>query len=190
MIRGKPRRTTVPVEADAAREFSEIAKIQGYSVVRLASDSLRLAVELFRRGISPSRGLEMFRLVELALAFDVVPVPLPLLELFAEKWGVCEDGDVAKALREMGARFGQLASARLTFPELVQTAAQLFALFPTARLSFTRRGETWRIVFIAPGEKSAKCLATFAEEAIRQWKCQPKITTEKNVITAEIECNS
>ncbi|ABO08929.1 hypothetical protein [Pyrobaculum calidifontis] len=181
-------RTTIPVEGDVAKEASALAKSQRLSLIRFSSDALRLAVELFRRGISPSRGLEMFRLVELALAFDVVPVPLPLLELFAEKWGVCEDGDVAKALREMGARFGQLASARFTFPELVQTAAQFFALFPTARLSFTRRGETWRIVFIAPGEKSAKCLATFAEEAIRQWKCQPKIAVEKNVITAEITC--
>ena len=181
-------RTTIPVEGDVAKEASALAKSQRLSLIRFSSDTLRLAVELFRRGISPSRGLEMFRLVELALAFDVVPVPLPLLELFAEKWGVCEDGDVAKALREMGARFGQLASARFTFPELVQTAAQFFALFPTARLSFTRRGETWRIVFIAPGEKSAKCLATFAEEAIRQWKCQPKIAVEKNVIAAEISC--
>jgi len=189
MMHEKARRTTVPVEADAAREFSEMAKIHGYSVVRLASDALRLAVELFRRGISPSRGLEMFKLLELAIAFDVVPVPLPLLELFAEKWGVCDDEEVAKALREVGAKFGQLAATRLTFPELVQTAAQLFALFPTARLSYTRRGGAWRIVFIAPGEKSAKCLAYFAEEAIRQWKCQPKIAMEKNVITAEIECN-
>jgi len=181
-------RTTIPVEGDVAKEASALAKSQRLSLIRFSSDALRLAVELFRRGISPSRGLEMFKLVELALAFDVVPVPLPLLELFAEKWGVCEDEDVAKALREMGARFGQLAATRLTFPELVQTAAQFFALFPTARLSFTHRGDTWRMVFIAPGEKSAKCLATFAEEAIRQWKCQPKITTEKNVITAEITC--
>jgi len=181
-------RTTIPVEGDVAKEASTLAKSQRLSLIRFSSDALRLAVELFRRGISPSRGLEMFKLVELALAFDVVPVPLPLLELFAEKWGVCDDEDVAKMLRETGAKFGQLAAARLTFPELVQTAAQFFALFPTARLSFTRRGEAWRIVFIAPGEKTAKCLATFAEEAIRQWKCQPKIAVEKNVITAELTC--
>jgi len=181
-------RTTIPVEGDVAKEASALAKSQSLSLIRFSSDALRLAVELFRRGIPPSRALEMFKLLELALAFDVVPVPLPLLELFAEKWGVCDDEEVAKMLKETGAKFGQLAATRLTFPELVQTAAQLFSLFPTARLSYTRRGDTWRIVFIAPGEKSAKCLTHFAQEAIRQWNCQPKIAMEKNIITAEISC--
>jgi len=187
MGEGTPR-TTVPVEDDVAKEASALAKSRRLSLTRLSSDALRLAVELFRRGISPSRGLEMFRLMELALVFDIVPVPLPLLELFAEKWGVCEDEDVVKMLKETGAKFGQLVSAHFSFPELVQTVAQLFSFFPTARLSFTRRGEMWRIVFIAPGEKSVKCLTNFAEEAIRQWKCRPKITSEKNIITAEISC--
>jgi hypothetical protein len=59
--------------------------------VKFVSDSLRLAVELLRRGITPTKALEMFKLTEKILTFDVVPVPLSYLELIAKKWNICED---------------------------------------------------------------------------------------------------
>lgn len=62
-------RTTVPVDSDVAKEVSTMAKSQGFSVVKLASDSLKLAVELLRRGITPSKALEMFKLMEKVISF-------------------------------------------------------------------------------------------------------------------------
>jgi hypothetical protein len=47
------------------------------------------------------------------------------------------------------------------------TASQFFSMLPVARLSFSRSGNTWRIVFTATGGLSVKCLGYFAEEAIR-----------------------
>ncbi|MEM0462633.1 MAG: hypothetical protein QXJ71_10120 [Pyrobaculum sp.] len=182
-------RTTVPVESEVAKEASSVAKAQGYSVVKLASDALKLAVELLRRGITPGKAIEMFRLLEKALAFDVVPVPLSYLELVAKKWKTCEDEEVIAFLKETGAKFGKIAVQDFrSFGEFMAVASQFFSLLPVSRLSFSRSGNTWRIVFAATGEMSVKCLGYFAEEAIRQFGCTVKTTYESNVIVAEVSC--
>jgi hypothetical protein len=182
-------KTTVPVDSEVAREVSSMAKTQGFSVVKLASDSLKLAVELLRRGITPTKALEMFRLTEKILAFDVVPVPLSYLELVARKWKTCEDQEVEQFLRETGEKFGKVVTAEYrTFGEFMATASQFFSMFPVARLSFSKSGNTWRIVFTATGELSAKCLGYFAEEAIKQFGCSVKTSYEGNIIIAEVTC--
>jgi hypothetical protein len=182
-------KTTVPVDADVAKEVSSLAKSQGFSVVKLASDSLKLAAELLRRGITPTRAVEMFRLTEKILAFDVVPVPLSYLELLAKKWNVCEDEEVKRFLREVGEKFGKVVAAEYkTFGEFMAVASHFFSMLPVARLSFSRSGNTWRIVFTATGEFSVKCLAYFAEEAIKQFGCTVKTSFEGNVIIGEVTC--
>jgi hypothetical protein len=103
-------KTTVPVDSEVAKEVSSAAKSQGFSVVKFVSDSLRLAVELLRRGITPTKALEMFRLTEKILAFDVVPVPLSYLELIA-KWNICDDQEVERLLQETGEKFGKVVAA-------------------------------------------------------------------------------
>jgi hypothetical protein len=55
-------KTTVPVDSEVAKEVSSVAK--SFSVAKFASDSLKLAVELLRRDITPTKALEMFRLTE------------------------------------------------------------------------------------------------------------------------------
>ncbi|MEM4651268.1 MAG: hypothetical protein QW086_05515 [Pyrobaculum sp.] len=182
-------KTTVPVDSEVAKEVSSVAKTQGFSVVKLASDSLKLAVELLRRGITPTKALEMFRLAEKILAFDVVPVPLSYLELVARKWKTCEDQEVEQFLRETGEKFGKVVAAEYrTFGEFMATASQFFSMFPVARLSFSRSGNTWRIVFTSTGELSVKCLGYFAEEAIKQFGCSVKTSYEGNIIIAELTC--
>jgi len=187
--KGRVSKTTIAVDSDVARELSSAAKSQGFSVVRLASDSLKLAVELLRRGITPTKALEMFRLTEKILAFDVVPVPLSYLELVAKKWKMCEDQEVEQFLRETGEKFGKVIAAEYrTFGEFMATASQFFPMLPVARLSFTRSGNTWRIVFTAAGGLSLKCLGYFAEEAIKQFGCSVKTSYEGNIIVAEVTC--
>jgi len=182
-------KTTVPVDSDVAKEVSSVAKSQGFSVVKLASDSLKLAVELLRRGITPAKALEMFKLTEKILAFDVVPVPLSYHELVARKWNTCEDQEVQRFLREIGEKFGKVVAAEYrTFGELMATASQFFSMLPVARLSFSRSGNTWRILFTAVGELSVRCLSVFAEEAIKQFGCSVKMSYEGSVIAAEVTC--
>lgn len=67
-------KTTVPVEGDVAREISQLAKSQGFSISRLVTDSLKLSAEMLRRGITPTRALQMFRLFEKIMAFDVAAI--------------------------------------------------------------------------------------------------------------------
>jgi hypothetical protein len=99
-------KTTVPVDSEVAKEVSSVAKSQGFSVAKFVSDSLKLAVELLKRGITPTKALEMLRLTEKILAFDIVPVPLAYLELIAKKWNTCDDQEVEHLLRETGEKFG------------------------------------------------------------------------------------
>lgn len=182
-------RTTVPVDSDVAKEVSTMAKSQGFSVVKLASDSLKLAVELLRRGITPSKALDMFKLMEKVLAFDVVPVPLSFLELVARKWKVCEDEEIEKFLRETGEKFGKVVASEFrSFSEFMAVVSQFFSMLPVARLSFSKSGNTWRIVFTTTGEMSVKFLGFFAEEAIRQFGCSVKTIYEGNTVTAEVTC--
>lgn len=182
-------RTTVPVDSDVAKEVSTMAKSQGFSVVKLASDSLKLAVELLRRGITPSKALEMFKLMEKVLAFDVVPVPLSFLELVARKWKVCEDEEIEKFLRETGEKFGKVVASEFrSFSEFMAVVSQFFSMLPVARLSFSKSGNTWRIVFTTTGEMSVKFLGFFAEEVIKQFGCSVKTIYEGNTVTAEVTC--
>ncbi|MGC8584044.1 MAG: hypothetical protein ACP5MH_10015 [Thermoproteus sp.] len=182
-------RSTVPVEGDVARELSIVAKSQGFSVLRLASDSLRLALELLKRGITPTRAIEMWRLTEKIAAFDAMPVPLSYLELVAKKWGVCDDLEVEAFLREIGAKFGKIAAGEFrSFGEFMSVATQFLSMLPVARLSLSRDGNSWRIVFTSAGASSARCLGYFAEEAIKQFGCAAKISYGDSTITAEITC--
>jgi hypothetical protein len=182
-------KTTVPVDSEVAKEVSSVAKSQGFSVAKLASDSLKLAVELLRRGITPTKALEMFKLMEKVLAFDAVPVPLSYLELMAKKWNMCEDQEVERFLRETGEKFGKVLAAEFrSFNEVMSVASQLFSMVPVARLSFSRSGNTWRIVFMATGELSVKCLGYFAEEAMRQFGCSVKTNYQRNTVIAEVAC--
>jgi hypothetical protein len=182
-------KTTVPVDSEVAKEVSSAAKSQGFSVVKFVSDSLRLAVELLRRGITPTKALEMFRLTEKILAFDIVPVPLSYLEFIAKKWNICEDQEVEHFLREIGEKFGKVVASEFrSFNEVVTVASQFFSMLPVARLSFSRSGNTWRIVFTATGELSVRCLGYFAEEAIRQFGCSVKTDYQGNTIVAEVTC--
>jgi len=182
-------KTTVPVDSEVAKEVSSAAKSQGFSVAKFVSDSLRLAVELLRRGITPTKALEMFRLTEKVLAFDVVPVPLSYLELIAKRWNICEDQEVERFLRETGEKFGKVVVAEFrSFNELMAVASQFFSMLPAARLSFSRSGNTWRIVFTATGGLSVKCLSYFTEEAIKQFGCSAKTDYQGNTIVAEVTC--
>lgn len=183
-------RTTVPVDSEVAREISSIAKTQGYSMVSLVSDALKLAAELLKRGITPGKALEMFRLFTITLAFDVVPTPLSYLELIAKKWNICEDEEVISFLKEIGQKFGKIISNEFkNFNEFINIASLFFSMVPVSRLSFSRSGNTWRLVFTSTGKQSAECLRYFAEEAIRQFNCRIKTTSSGNVIVAEIVCN-
>jgi len=182
-------KTTVPVDSEVAKEVSSAAKSQGFSMAKFVSDSLRLAVELLRRGITPTKALEMFKLTEKILTFDVVPVPLSYLELIAKKWNTCEDQEVERLLRETGEKFGKVVAAEFrSFNELMAVASQFFSMLPVARLSFSRSGNTWRIVFTATGGLSVKCLGYFTEEAIRQFGCSAKTDYQGNTIVAEVTC--
>lgn len=182
-------RSTLPVEGEVAKEVSNVAKSQGFSVVRLTSDSLKLALELLRRGITPTKALEIFRLVEKVVAFDAVPVPLSYLELAAKKWGICNDEEIEKFLRETGEKFGKIMAEEFrTFGELMSTVTQLLSMFPVARVMYSRSGNVWRIAFTSVGGNSVRCLGVFAEEAIKQFGCSVKTTYEGNTITAEVIC--
>jgi hypothetical protein len=81
-----------------------------------------------------------------------------------------------------------VAAEYRTFGEFMATASQFFSMFPVARLSFSKSGNTWRIVFTATGELSVKCLGYFAEEAIKQFGCSVKTSYEGNIIIAEVTC--
>ncbi|MEM1926050.1 MAG: hypothetical protein QXR64_03245 [Pyrobaculum sp.] len=182
-------RSTLPVDGEVAREVSNLAKSQGFSVVRLTSDALKLTIELLKKGITPTRALEIFRLVEKVVALDAVPVPLSYLELAAKKWGICNDVEIENFLRETGEKFGKvIADEFKTFGEFMATVTQLLSMFPVARVMYSKSGDVWRIAFTSVGSHSLRCLGIFAESAIRQYGCEVKTTYEENVITAEIVC--
>ncbi|ABL87346.1 conserved hypothetical protein [Pyrobaculum islandicum DSM 4184] len=181
-------RSTVPVEGDVAREVASLAKSHGFSVVRLATDSLKLAIELMKRGVTPVNALEMYKLLEKIIAFDVVPVPLSFLELLAKKWDICNNPEIEHYLKEIGEKFGKtLLSEFKNFNEFVRVASLLFAQFPTTRFTINKTGNVWRIYFAPAGPLSARCLARFAEEVIKQFGCVTK-TQYNPVIAAEVEC--
>ncbi len=184
-----PRRTTVPVDWDAARSLAAEAKAQGFSVFRLVSDSVRLAVELLRRGVSPSHALELLRLAEILLRLDAVPVPLAYLELVARKWGVCDDPEVVNLLRNVGGLFGDhAASGYGSLERLLGVLGSALPLFPGAKLSFGRVGDAWRLVLTYGGSASGKCLAHIVEEAIRRFGCSPNVRLEGSALLAEATC--
>ncbi len=184
-----PRRTTVPVDLDAARSLAAAARTQGFSVLRLASDSVRLTVELLRHGVTPSNALELLRLVEILLRLDAVPVPLAYLELVARRWGVCDDPEVVDLLRNVGGLFGDhVAAGYGSLERLLGVLGAALPLFPGAKLSFGKAGDTWRLVLTYGGSASGKCLAYIVEEAMRRLGCNANIRLEGNALLAEATC--
>jgi hypothetical protein len=48
-------KTTITVDREVALRFTQVAREFGISALRLASDSLEVAIEALRRGYSPKR---------------------------------------------------------------------------------------------------------------------------------------
>ncbi len=180
-----PDKTTMPVDGDAARSLAAAAKAQGFPIVRLASDSVRLTVELLMRGLTPSTVLDLLKLVDVLLG-----LPLAYLELTARKWDACDDMEVARLLRDSGRLLGSRAAALYgSLGEFLGVLGRALALLPTPRLSFGQvDGRTWRIVLVHGGEKSGKCIAHVAEGAVRGFGCAPHVRLEGGAVLVEATC--
>ncbi|MFN7106388.1 MAG: hypothetical protein ACK4M3_07400 [Pyrobaculum sp.] len=181
--------STLPVDRDTAREVYQMAKSRGILTIRFVSEALKLALDLYRRDITPALAREMYLLLEKTLAYDTVAVPLQVLELMAAKYGVCNDEEIERYLRDVGERFGRdMAAAFRNFGDFLVVAAHVFAILPPARISYSKKGDSWVVVFTSPAVHSLKCLQYFAEEVIRQFGCRNMFTQVENSITAYIEC--
>ncbi|MFN3805016.1 MAG: hypothetical protein ACK4SY_08160 [Pyrobaculum sp.] len=181
--------STLPVDRDVAREVYHMAKSRGFLTIKFVSDALKLAIDLYRRDITPSLAREMYLLFEKTLAFDTVPVPLQVLELMAANYGVCDDKEIEKYLRDVGKRFGvEMAASFKNLNEFLDVVSHIFAVLPPARISFSRKDNTYVVVFTAPAVHALKCLQHFAEEVLHQFGCSSKFTQMDNTIVAHIEC--
>lgn len=181
-------KTTLPVNSAVAKEFISLARSRGYSVILLTTESLKLASELLKRGVSPGEALELYKLFERTLAFDVVPVPFVLLEYVAEKWNICEDPWVERYVRELGVKFGKSISGDLKIEEFVKALAAAFRFLPTARFDFSKSRNKLNLVFILPGRRSVKCWLSFTEAALAQFNCGVKTSVEGATVLMEVVC--
>ncbi|CCC81917.1 hypothetical protein [Thermoproteus tenax] len=183
-------KTSLPVDKDIAEEVSAAAKAQGLQESKVVSDSLKLAMALLRRGVTPTKALDLYKFFELLLAFDIIPAPLALLQTLAHKWNICEDRDVQEVLRDSGRKFGRLAASVYgSFSEAVSTAVVFFSYLPAVKITASRSDQEWRIAFTAPGEGLEKCFYYFVEEAAGEFGCRAEVKAAGLAVEVKARCN-
>lgn len=120
-------KTTITVDRDIALRFSKASREHGISALRLASDSLELAIEALRYGYSPKR-LQL--LLKMAISLDtedVFPVPIHLLSSIFEEIGLSR---FKVEFYEAGKSLGTLLSVSIKFHELVQDPLMFKQILP------------------------------------------------------------
>jgi hypothetical protein len=117
-------KTTITVDREVALKFSQVAREFGISALRLASDSLEVAVEALCRGYSPKRLQLLVRTASAFESLDVFPLPLHIMAAIFEE----VDKDKFKIpLYEAGRALGAALSISVQFQELVRDP-QMFKL--------------------------------------------------------------
>jgi hypothetical protein len=117
-------KTTITVDREVALKFSQAAREFGISALRLASDSLEVAIEALRRGYSPKRLQLLVRTASALESQDAFPLPLHIMAAIFEE----VDKDKFKIpLYEAGRALGAALSISVQFQELVRDP-QMFKL--------------------------------------------------------------
>ncbi len=78
-------KTTITVDREVALKLSQVAREFGISALRLASDSLELAIEALRRGYSPKHLQLLVRTASALESQDIFPLPLHIMAAIFEE---------------------------------------------------------------------------------------------------------
>ena len=78
-------KTTITVDREVALKLSQVAREFGITALRLASDSLEVAIEALRRGYSPKRLQLLVRTAPALESMDAFPLPLHILAAIFEE---------------------------------------------------------------------------------------------------------
>jgi hypothetical protein len=132
-------KTTITVDREVALKFSQAAREFGISALRLASDSLEVAIEALRRGYSPKRLQLLVRTASALESQDVFPLPLHIMAAIFEEL----DKDKFKIpLYEAGRALGAALSISVQFQELVRDPQMFKLVLPIRNATCNIKGQT------------------------------------------------
>ncbi len=131
-------KTTVTVDREVALKLSQIAREFGISALRLASDSLEVAVEALRRGYSPRRLQLLLHAVTAMESQDVFPLPLHVMVAVFEE----VDKDRFKIpMYEVGKALGVALSISVQFHDLVKDPEMFKLILPIRSATCSIKGQ-------------------------------------------------
>jgi hypothetical protein len=135
-------KTTITVDREVALKFSQVSREFGISALRLASDSLEVAIEALRRGYSPKRLQLLVRTASALESMDVFPLPLHIMAAIFEE----VDKDKFKVpLYEAGRALGAALSISVQFQELVRDPQMFKLVLPIRNATCNIKGQTYVI---------------------------------------------
>jgi hypothetical protein len=135
-------KTTITVDREVALKFSQVAREFGISALRLASDSLEVAIEALRRGYSPKRLQLLVRTASALESQDVFPLPLHIMAAIFDE----VDKDKFKVpLYEAGRALGAALSISVQFQELVRDPQMFKLMLPIRNATCNIKGQTYVI---------------------------------------------
>jgi len=132
-------KTTITVDREVALKFSQAAREFGISALRLASDSLEVAIEALRRGYSPKRLQLLVRTASALESQDVFPLPLHIMA------AVFEEVDIDRfkvPMYEAGRALGAALSISVQFQELVRDPQMFKLVLPIRNVTCNIKGQT------------------------------------------------
>jgi hypothetical protein len=132
-------KTTITVDREVALKFSQVSREFGISALRLASDSLEVAVEALRRGYSPKRLQLLVRTASALESQDAFPLPLHIMA------AIFEEVDIDKfkvPLYEAGRALGAALSISVQFQELVRDPQMFKLVLPIRNATCNIKGQT------------------------------------------------
>jgi hypothetical protein len=132
-------KTTITVDREVALKFSQVSREFGISALRLASDSLEVAIEALRRGYSPKRLQLLVRTASALESQDAFPLPLHIMA------AIFEEVDIDKfkvPLYEAGRALGAALSISVQFQELVRDPQMFKLVLPIRNATCNIKGQT------------------------------------------------
>lgn len=131
-------KTTITVDREVALKLSQVPREFGISALRLASDSLEVAIEALRRGYSPKRLQLLVRTASALESQDAFPLPLHIMA------AIFEEVDIDKfkiPLYEAGRALGAALSISVQFQELVRDPQMFKLVLPIRNAACNIKGQ-------------------------------------------------
>lgn len=173
-------RTTLAVDENIAKNFSDIVKKKNMVIYSVTNSAIELATELIKEGINPDEALTFIKLMRVLDSIDTIPIPGYLNEEILNELYKIEKDKLYEVFQKTGKEVASVFKTLLPDLEsVIELAKSLTKFFPLKKIEFEKKNNKYRLLVVGAGksEVTTNCVAHFVRGFLSSYGA--KIVEEK-----------